>query len=127
MKEQNKQMKKVCGFHVNDWHLTTMILPYIHKEIEKENQIITILQNGIKANIEEILQKMNLNEELNKKIKQIDWEKTYPVKLDKIKDKLDNLNVQENNINILINGDKEFIEAVNDKLEKNIKNVDIKQ
>ena len=39
MKEQNKQMKKVCGFHVNDWHLTTMILPYIHKEIEKEKLV----------------------------------------------------------------------------------------
>ena len=125
MKEQNKQIKKVCGFHVNDWHLTTMILPYMHKEIEKQNQIITILQNGIKANIEEILQKMNLNEELNKKIKQIDWTKTYPAKYNKIKDKLESIKGQADNINILVNGDKEFIEIVNKNIEKAVKYINI--
>jgi len=55
------EVRKICGFYVNEWHLTTMILPYVHKEIGKENTIITILQNGISKNIEEILSKMNFN------------------------------------------------------------------
>lgn len=125
MKEQKEQMKKVCGFHVNEWHLTTMILPYIHKEIENNNEVITILQNGIKSNIEEILAKMNLNKELNKKIKEIDWTKTHPIKYNKIKSKLENVKGQANKINILINGDKEFIEIVNKNIEKAVKNMNI--
>ena len=74
------EVRKICGFYVNEWHLTTMILPYIHKEIEKENTIITILQNGISENIEEILSKMNLNEKLQKSILNINWKSTKTLK-----------------------------------------------
>lgn len=123
MKDITNQMKKVCGFYVNDWHLTTMILPYVNKELEKENEIITILQNGINKNIEEILTKMNLNEDSNSKIKKIDWTSTYPVKYTKIRNKINEANLKAKNINILVNGDKEFIEIVNDNIAKVLKNI----
>ena len=42
MKDKTKQVKKVCGFYVNDWHLTTMVLPYIRNEIQAKNEIVTI-------------------------------------------------------------------------------------
>ena len=125
MKDITKQVKKVCGFYVNDWHLTTMILPYIHKELEKENEIITILQKGIKSNIDEILEKMNLKENLNNKIKQIDWTSTYPVKYTKIKSKIKQANPKSDIINILINGNTDFIEIVNSNIIRIIQNTNL--
>jgi len=117
------EVRKICGFYVNEWHLTTMILPYVHKEIGKENTIITILQNGISKNIEEILSKMNLNEELKNRILNIDWNTTKPIKYENIKEKLQNINQRE--INILINGEKEYIEYANEVIEKVIKETNI--
>lgn len=123
MKDQKNQMKKVCGFYVNELHFTTMILPYIRKEIEANNTIITILQNDMKSNVEEVLSKMNLNEILENKILEINWEKTVSVKYSNIKQQLEKANGQAQNINIFINGDKEFIKMVNQNIEKAIQNV----
>lgn len=39
-------IKKLCGFCINEWHLTTMVLPYISKEINNNYKIITILEKG---------------------------------------------------------------------------------
>lgn len=112
------EVRKICGFYVNECHLTTMILPYIHKEIEKENSIITILQNGINKNIEEILSKMNLNEALQNSILNIDWKSTKNLKYAIVKKKIQNISKDKKDINILINGEKEYIETANKMIEK---------
>lgn len=112
------KVRKICGFYVNEWHLTTMILPYIHKEIEKENTIITILQNGISENIEEILSKMNLNKKLQKSILNINWKSTKTLKYAVMKEKIENIIKDKKDINILINGEKEYIEIANEIIEK---------
>lgn len=126
MKMRDEQIKKVCSFYVNDWHLTTTILPYIYKQIHKNNKIIPILQNGIQTNIQEILSKMNLNKKLNDEILQINWAQTKNVKYSNIKQELQTIYDQENDINILINGDKSFIEIVNQNIEKALTNIRIK-
>lgn len=120
------EVRKICGFYVNEWHLTTMILPYIHKEIEKQNSIITILQSGINENIEEILSKMNLNKRLQKSILNIDWETTKFIKCSTVREKIENVNVNEKSIDIIINGEKEYIENANKIIEKLIDETDIK-
>lgn len=112
------EVRKICGFYVNEWHFTTMILPYIHKEIEKESTIITILQNGISENIEEILSKMNLNEKLQKSILNIDWKTTKTLKYESIKEKIQNISKNKKDMNILINGEKEYIEIANEMIER---------
>ena len=44
MPERNENymsnIKRLCGFCINEWHLTTMILPYISKEIENNYKMI---------------------------------------------------------------------------------------
>lgn len=120
------EVRKICGFYVNEWHLTTMILPYIHKEIEKQNSIITILQSGINENIEEILSKMNLNKRLQKSILNIGWETTKFIKYSTVREKIENVNVNEKSIDIIINGEKEYIENANKIIEKLIDETDIK-
>ena len=47
-----KNTEKLCSFYVGQWHLVTMILPYINKKIQEEANIITVLKDDIKQNIE---------------------------------------------------------------------------
>ncbi len=125
MKEQENQMKKVCGFYVNEMHFTTMILPYIRKEIEAKDEVITILQKDMKVNVEEVLSRMNLNEALQNEILNINWNKVNPIKYSKIKQMIEQTNGQAQNVTILINGNKEFIKIVNEYMEKIIQNGNI--
>jgi hypothetical protein len=127
MENKGNEIKRICGFYINNCHLTTMMLPYIHKELEKNNKIITIFQNGIKNNVQELLSKMNLNQELYNKILEINWNRTNTIKYSEIKNKLDNIKAEEvDNISILINGDIAFINKVNENIEKALKNMNIK-
>lgn len=125
MKSKENQIKKVCEFHINDWHFTTTILPYICNEMQKNHSITTILQNSIKLNIEEILSKMNLNKTLQNQIKQIHWDKTNIIKYSQIKQILNRENGQVSNNNILINGDKAFIKQANESIQKILPNMKI--
>lgn len=120
MEIRKTQIKKVCSFYVNDWHLTTMILPYIYKQVEQNYKIVPILQNSIQSNIKEILSKMNLKEEINHKILQVNFGKSQNIKYSKIREELEKT---ENSVIILINGDKAFIEMVNQNIEKTMKNI----
>ena len=36
----NNNIEKLCSFYVSDWHLVTMLLPYINKEINENANII---------------------------------------------------------------------------------------
>lgn len=118
MNNKENNIKRVCAFYVNEWHLTTMILPHIANEIKVKNKIITVLQNNMKSNIEEILSKMNLNEKLKEEILEINWTKKFPIKYSKIKEEIQQIDGQVKNINIFINGDKEFIKMVNQNIQR---------
>ena len=46
--------KKICSIYASDLHFATMIFPFIHKEIEKNTKIKTILEKDEQENIEKI-------------------------------------------------------------------------
>ncbi len=150
MKNKETQIQKVCGFYVNDWHFTTMILPYIRKEIESNKKVITLFQNSIKSNIEEILSKMNLNKTFEERILEINWKQIKQEEIEQTlkleKENMQMINIVENedsetrkeNMNmtnrlkeeikenrqmadILVKGDNEFIETINEKIETAMK------
>ncbi len=150
MKNKETQIQKVCGFYVNDWHFTTMILPYIRKEIEANKKVITFFQNSIKSNIEEILSKMNLNKTFEQRILEINWKQIKQEEIEQTlkleKENMQMINIVENedsetgkeNMNmtnrlkeeikenrqmadILVKGDNEFIETINEKIETAMK------
>ena len=54
----NNNIEKLCSFYVSDWHLVTMLLPYINKEINENANIITILENNIEENIKTLIKKL---------------------------------------------------------------------
>lgn len=108
---EEKILTKLCSFYVSDWHLITMLLPYINKAINERIEIATILENDIKTNVETLVEKLNLKN--REKILSINWNKNKGNKF------LKDLQTKENNkILIIINGNKEFIKESNRKLNE---------
>jgi hypothetical protein len=90
-------IEKVCAFYVSEAHLSTMIMPYISKQIEDNNIIETFFEKNIERNIETILSKIILDEKSKKEIKKINWKnKKYNNK--EIKNTIKNLIINYNKI-----------------------------
>ena len=112
-------IEKLCSFYVSDWHLVTMLLPYINKQINCGSNIITILENDIEENIKTLIKKLNLKNE--KKILNLNWKKSNGIKYTEIQKKMKEM--KKNNIlNIIfINGNKNYIDITNANIEKFIR------
>lgn len=123
MKEKENQIIKVCSFYVNDWHLTTMILPHIKRTIEENTKVLTILENGIKNKVEELLSKMNLNPITQNKILEINWTSSPVCKYTEIKNQIESVTNDIEQINVIVNGKEEYIEIANENIEKVMKNI----
>ena len=116
MKKGNKKIEKLCSFYVSNWHLVTMLLPYINHQIDENVKIITILENDIEEYIQTLVKKLNLknkNEILN-----IKWTSVKSKKYSDIAKKLkDEMKVEKRNM-IFINGCSNYIEKNNANIEK---------
>ena len=71
MEKLENSPERICGFYVSDWHLVTMILPYINKELNEKANIVTILEKDIEKNIKTLISKLNLKNE--KKVLKLNW------------------------------------------------------
>lgn len=116
MKVENKKIEKLCSFYVSDWHLTTMILPYINSKIEENANIIPVLENNLEKNIKILVEKLNLKNK--EKILSINWKNTNSIKYENIKNKLKKENNNKTKNIILVNGSKDYIEKNNSNIEK---------
>ena len=114
MNMQKKNVLKLCSFYVSEWHLITMLLPYINKKVNEETKIATILENDIKDNVELLVQKLNLKNE--EKVLNIDWKSKDAKKYSNISKIIEGNN--ENNILIIVNGNKEYIKEANENIQK---------
>ena len=109
MEKLKKDTEKLCSFYVSDWHLVTMILPYINQKLNEKANVITLLENDIENNIKILTSKLNLRNE--EEILKIDWKMC---KESKIEEKLQNLKQQKNTSNIIfVNGSKSYINSAN--------------
>lgn len=123
------KIKKVCGFNISSIHFSMMILPYINKELEKEKNIITILEGNLEKNINQVLSKITINNEAKEKILNINWKDT-DIKKNHI-EKIIKLGLfEEGNIDIIVYGCEKYInlvnEIINKVINKNIKNIEEK-
>lgn len=105
---ENVGAQRYCSLYVNDMHLIVMLIPYIERELEKKEKIITILENDLENEIDTIVKKVNLGREKKNKIKRINWKKNLLSKeqIGEIKGET-----------ILIKGSYEFIRSVNEVLK----------
>lgn len=111
MNNQKNKISKLCSFYVSDWHLITMLLPYINKKINEKVEIATVLENNIEQNVKTLVEKLNLKNA--EKILEINWNNKSKKIEDIIKDEKEQL--------IIVNGNKEFIESTNEELDKYLK------
>ena len=110
MEINKKSLTKLCSFYVSDWHLVTMMLPYINQKVNEKAKIATILEKDIKENVVILVEKLNLKNK--EEILNVNWHKNENIKRqsNELKDNQEFL--------ILINGDENFIENQNKKIEK---------
>ena len=110
---ENVEAQRYCSLYVNDMHLIVMLIPYIERELEKKEKIITILENDLENEIDTIVKKVNLGREKKNKIKRINWKKNLLSK-----EQIGGIKGET----ILIKGSYEFIQSVNEvlKTEDNI-------
>ena len=113
-------IKKVCGFSVSSIHFSIMILPYINQELEKNKKIITILEENLRSNINEILTKITLNKEAKEKINNLNWMAT-DIENVNIEEMLKQKFTKDKNLSIIIYGSESYINRVNKKIENILK------
>ena len=109
-------IEKICSFYVSDWHLVTMLLPYVNKEINEKANIITVLEKDIEENIVTLIDRLNLKN--REKILKINWKKSNGIKYSEIKNKIKE-EVKEDKLNIIfITGNKNYMDITNKNIEK---------
>ncbi len=111
MNNQKSKILKLCSFYVSEWHLITMLLPYINKKINEEVEISTILENNIEENVKTLVEKLNIKNA--EKILKINWKNESQ--------KIENMIESKKEQLIIVNGNKEFINKANEEIENYLK------
>lgn len=122
MKSEDQRVEKLCSFYVSNWHLATMLLPYINHKIDENIKIVTILENNIEENIKTLVEKLNLKNK--EKILEINWKNISSKKYCDIEELLKNEIDSKKESIILINGSKDYIEKNNKNVEKYIRKLE---
>jgi len=96
-------------------HLITMLLPYLSEKVEKGEKIITFLEKDLQDDMELLLSKINIREEIKKKIREISWIKSKEIRYTELKN---NIKCEKSKTNILVVGNEKYIQNININLEK---------
>ena len=110
-------IRKTCGFYVSEYHMVTMLLPHIVTKVEKGVKIDTILNKNIKQEIRELISKLRINDITKSKLLNINWESIEKTDFNYIKNYMENLTKNNNDVEIIINGTKEEIDNINKNIE----------
>ena len=110
-------IRKTCGFYVSEYHMVTMLLPHIVTKVEKGVKIDTILNRNVKNEIKDLISKLNINDITKAKILNINWENAEDIDFNFIKDYMENIIKNNNDIEIIINGTNEEIDNINKNIE----------
>lgn len=101
---ENVEAQRYCSLYVNDMHLIVMLIPYIERELEKDEKIVTILENDLDNEIDTIIKKINLGKVKKNRIKNINWKKNL-LSYEQIAEIVGKT--------VLVKGSYEFINSVN--------------
>ncbi len=117
-----QNFKKVCSFCVSDLHLITMLLPYLDKKTKEEEKFITISQKNLTEEVKLVLSRLTLNDESKNELMNIDWNSNDMSKYEIMEENLNNVCNNKRKISIIVNGSKEYIENVNNNLNRFFEN-----
>ncbi len=115
--------EKVCAFYASDYHFEMVSLPYIDKNLENKDEIIILTENDLEETINNLLNKISLNENKKANILSLNWKKNDSEKLQAIEK---NINQNKRTI-IFIKGQEKYINRTNKNIENlNQKNSNLK-
>ena len=110
---EEKKIKKICNFYVSDYHLEIMLLPYISKKIDNEENITIITEIDLESTLNVVIERINLDKDKKEKIKKIGWN-------------IQNIENIIPNTNVILIGSKKFInEKVFELKERQVENLEI--
>ena len=108
--KESKLIKKCC-LYASDFHLEMILLPYIKERIDNSKFLI-ITQNDLSDTIKILLDRVNIEKKQKKEILNLNWNATIieDLKIDK------ELINKQNDIHIIVNGDYNYINKINNNL-----------
>ena len=110
---EEKKVKNICNFYVSEYHLEIMLLPYISKKIDNEENITIITEIDLESTLNVVIQRINLDKDKKEKIKKIGWN-------------IQNIENIIPNTNVILIGSKKFInEKVFELKERQVENLEI--
>lgn len=99
--------QRICTFFVSEYHLLTIILPYINKTITEEKDVEIILEKDITRSLKKYLKIVDLYADQEEKIISLNWKKESKDVYEK----------DLSNSEVFIIGSQKFIKKVNSKLD----------
>ena len=110
---EEKKVKNICNFYVGEYHLEIMLLPYISKKIDNEENITIITEIDLESTLNVVIERINLDKDKKEKIKKIGWN-------------IQNIENIIPNTNVILIGSKKFInEKVFELKERQVENLEI--
>ena len=110
---EEKKVKNICNFYVSEYHLEIMLLPYIIKKIDNEENITIITEIDLESTLNVVIERINLDKDKKEKIKKIGWN-------------IQNIENIIPNTNVILIGSKKFInEKVFELKERQVENLEI--
>ena len=99
--------KSFCSFYVSEYHLLTILMPYINEKISNFKNVEVILENDMSDYVRKYLKR---NEMFNiSKIIKLNWKKT----------KKDEVEIKESTDVVIVCGRDSFIKETSKKIEEN--------
>lgn len=109
---EEKKVKNICNFYVSEYHLEIMLLPYISKKIDNEENITIITEIDLESTLNVVIERINLDKDKKEKIKKIGWN-------------IQNIENIIPNTNVILIGSKKFInEKVFELKERQVENLE---
>ncbi len=113
---EKSDMKKMCSFCVSNWHMATIILPYVKEKVENNEKVISIVENDLENYMMELVERAKINNIIKSKIIGIDWKKSVWNKYEQFEYFMEEH--YNKSINIIINGTHGYIERINEYIDK---------
>lgn len=100
---ENNGIEKMYSFYVSEYHLEMILLPFINKKIEDDKKVVIKTEYDLEESLKVVLDKTNIKKENKEKILNLGWNSNSTANI-------------EDKSNVIIIGDKNYIENTNDKI-----------
>lgn len=117
-----KNKNKTCTFYASDYHFEMIILPYVNKKIDENNNIVIFTENNLKESIDILISKMNLNKDKKEKILNLDWESNDSKKFNF----LEKCKKDPKGTVVFVKGTQNYIKDINEKINEDTKQSNVK-